>query len=100
MFNMDRMTNTQNSHAWLLDNLHVSMETQFQSCFLVINWCSIIQSQAIRQFVLEEPLTSGCYLSFLEDELPVLLKGVPLHIKQEVWLQQDGTPPPPHLLDK
>jgi hypothetical protein len=37
-------------------------------------------------------LASEHYLCFLEDKLPVLSKDVPLHIRQELWLQQDGAP--------
>jgi len=36
-------------------------------------------------------LTSDNYLRFLELELPVFL-DVPLHIRQELWLQKDGAP--------
>jgi len=39
------------------------------------------------------PLTFESYFRFLEDELPVLL-DVPLHIRRELYLQQDDAPRP------
>jgi hypothetical protein len=68
------------------------METHFQSCFLVNIWCGIIGHQVTWLFVFEEQLTSEYYLCFLEDVLLVLLEAVPIHIRQELWLQQLGTP--------
>jgi hypothetical protein len=47
----------------------------------------------MRPSILEELLTSKFCLPFLEDKLPVLQENVPLHLRQELWLQQDGTPP-------
>jgi len=78
IFNKDGMTNTQNSHVWLLNNSRASMETHFQSRFLVNICCGDIGSQVIRLFVLEEGLTSECYVHFLD---------VPLHIRWELWWQ-------------
>jgi hypothetical protein len=68
-FNRDGITNTWNSHIWSLNNPHASTKTCFQSRFSV--------NQFIRLFVLEE-----LYLCFLEDA-----------VRQELWLQQDGTHP-------
>jgi hypothetical protein len=68
------------------------MEIRFQSHFLVNIWCCIIESQVIRLFLLEEHLTSKHDLHFLEDELP-LLEDVPVHIRQEIWLEQDDAHP-------
>jgi hypothetical protein len=56
-------------------------------------WCGIIGNLLIEPYVFEERLTSERYLRFLEDELSVLLEDVPLHIRRELWLQHDGTPP-------
>jgi hypothetical protein len=88
-FGGDGRTSTRNSHVWSLDNLHTSTETHFQSRFSVNIWCRVFGNQDIGPFVLEERLTSERYLRFLEDELPVLL-GVPLRIRPQPWLQQDG----------
>jgi len=33
------------------------------------------------------------YLNFLLNELPNLLEQVPLSVRKEMWLQQDGAPP-------
>jgi len=88
-FNRDGMTNTRNSHVWSLDNPHAFTKIHFQSRFSVNIWCRVFGNQDIGPFVLEERLTSERYLRFLEDELPVLL-GVPLRIRPQPWLQQDG----------
>jgi hypothetical protein len=50
------------------------METHFHSHFPVNIWCSVIGSEVIWPFVLEEHLISERYFRFLEDELPLLLK--------------------------
>jgi hypothetical protein len=93
VFNMDRITNTRNSHIWSLDNPNASVETNFQSSFSVNIWCGIIANQLIRLSVLEKSLTFKHYLHFLEDLLSVLLDDIPLHIRRELWLQHDGTSP-------
>jgi hypothetical protein len=87
------MTNSWNSQVWSPDDSHTSTETHFQSCSSVDIWCGVIRSQVIRPFVLEECLTSERYLRLLGDELPVLLDVAP-HIRRELWLLQDGAPPP------
>lgn len=33
------------------------------------------------------------YLNFLSNELPILLERVPLNLRKEMWIQQDGAPP-------
>jgi len=73
-FNRRGITNTRNSHVWSLDNPHAPMETHFHSHFPVNIWCSVIGSEVIWPFVLEEHLISERYFRFLEDELPLLLK--------------------------
>jgi hypothetical protein len=66
-------------------------EKHYQSRFSFNIWSGIIEIQLIEPFVLEDRVTSERCLSVLEDELPVLLEDVPLHIRREKWLQQDGT---------
>jgi hypothetical protein len=53
-FNRDEITKTCDLLILLLFNPHISMETYLQSCFFVNIWCSIIENQLIRLFVLEE----------------------------------------------
>jgi hypothetical protein len=89
-FNGDGMTNTWNSHVWSLDDPHASTETHSLSRFSVNVWCGVIGSQVMGPSELEERLTSESYLRFLEDELLMLLDDVPLHIRRELCLQQDG----------
>jgi len=60
----------------------------FRAVFSVNIWCGVFGSQVIGPFVLEERLISERYLRFLEDKLPV--SDVPLHIRRESCLQQDG----------
>jgi hypothetical protein len=60
--NRDKMTNTYNSHVWSFDNPHTFTETHFWSHFSVNIWCVVNGSQIVELFVLEEHLTSECYL--------------------------------------
>jgi hypothetical protein len=62
----------------------------FESRFSVDIWCGAIGSQVIGPFILEERLASDGYLRFLKVELSVLLEDVPLQIRRQLWLQQDG----------
>jgi hypothetical protein len=85
------MSDTWNSHVRSLDNPHSCAKTRFQSRFSVNIWCGVFGSQVIGPFVLEDRLIYERYHRFLEDELP--LSDVPLHIRREPWLRQDGAPP-------
>jgi hypothetical protein len=89
-FNWDGMV-TWSSHVRSFDNPHACANTRFQSRFSVNVWCDVFGSQVIGPSVLEECLISEHYFRFLEDKLPV--SDVPLHIRQEPCLQQDGAPP-------
>ncbi|EFN65845.1 hypothetical protein EAG_02386, partial [Camponotus floridanus] len=40
-----------------------------------------------------ETVTSESYCDLLQNHLPALLEDVPLHIRKEMWFQQDGAPP-------
>jgi hypothetical protein len=81
---------TQEIHVWSYDNPHATKETHFQTRFSVNIWCGITAILLIRPVVLEDRLTSQCYLHFLQKELPLRLENAPLLTRQEVWLQQEA----------
>lgn len=50
----------------------------------------VIDNQLIWLFIIQELLTSADYLLFLENILPILLKEVPLQVRQQHLDTQDG----------
>jgi len=37
-------------------------------------------------------LTGELYSDFLTNTLPILLENIPLNVRENIWLQQDGGP--------
>jgi hypothetical protein len=96
-FNKDGITNTHNSHVWSpqKENPHSITETHFQTHFSVNIWCGITGILLITPFELEDlqsGLTGKLYQHFLQEELPQLSGDVPLDVRPEMCLQQDGAP--------
>jgi len=58
-----------------------------------IEGCGILNYALIGPYFYEGTLTGQHYFDFLENILPSLLENVPLHIRECIWLQQDGSPP-------
>ncbi|EZA47877.1 hypothetical protein X777_15252, partial [Ooceraea biroi] len=92
LFTHNGINNSHNTHVWSYENPHAAESTNFQHRFSVNVWAAIVNEILVGPYILSDRLTGECYLQFLQDNLPGLLKDVPLHIWQNMWLLQDGAP--------
>lgn len=56
-------------------------------------WCGIVGKYLIGPYFFERNLTGQIYLEFLQNDLALLLEDVPIQIRRNLWLQQDGAAP-------
>ena len=92
-FNHDGVNNTHKSHMWADENPHATAESNFQQRFSVNVCCAVLDDQLIGPFILEGRHTGEAYLRFLQEELPRLMKDVPLNKRGYMYFQHDGAPP-------
>lgn len=92
-FGRDGLINLHNEHYWSDENPHVVREQRFQNKFSLNVWAGIIDDHLIGPHFFPPRLNGEVYLNFLRDDLPSLLDDVPLQIRREMWLLQDGAPP-------
>ncbi|EFN64048.1 hypothetical protein EAG_09261, partial [Camponotus floridanus] len=85
--------NKHNMHYWAVENPHWMRSVPFQHRWSLNVWCGIIGDFVIGPYFFEETVTSESYCDLLQNHLPALLEDVPLHIRREMWFQQDGAPP-------
>lgn len=85
--------NKHNMHYWAVENPHWMRSVPFQHRWSLNVWCGIIGDFVIGPYFFEETVTSESYCDLLKNRLPALLEDVPLHIRREMWFQQDGAPP-------
>src|SRR5215510_7817357 len=72
---------------------HETSVTNFQRRFSVNVWCSVLGNKLIGPSVFDNNLTGNTYEAFLRNELPGLLKEIPLTIRSQMYFQHDGAPP-------
>jgi hypothetical protein len=82
--------NRKNTHFWADENPHWKKEIQNQGHFGVNVWCGIVGRYLIGPYFFEQNLTGQIYLEFLQNDLALLLEDIPLQIRRNLWLQQDG----------
>jgi len=92
-FNRNGVNNTHNSHVWADENPHATVDSNFQLCFSVNVWNTVLDDQLIGPFVLEGCLTGEAYLRFLQEKLPRLLEDMPLNKRVRMYFQHVGAPP-------
>lgn len=91
-FKSDGQVNRHNMHYWAAVNPQWMQEVDHQRRWSVNVWCGIIDGRIIGPHFFEASLTGDVYRTFLQEQLPILLEDVPLHIRTHMWLQQDGCP--------
>jgi len=89
-FTRDGINNTQNSHRCSNKNPHAIAEINSQYRFSVNAWCGVIDAQLIGSAVLLNRLKGHAYIDVLQNELPLLLKEVPLAKGMRMVFQHDG----------
>lgn len=92
-FTRDGITNLRNTHQYAYENPHAFVETKHQHRFSLNVWAGIIENHLIGPYFFNGALNGETYLHFLQDVLPLLLEDVPLYIRANMWLLQDGAPP-------
>jgi hypothetical protein len=83
---------TRNSHLWDRDNLHATVESNYQHCISINVWCGVIGDQLIGPYIFPHCLTGNIYVNILQDELPALLEKVSLQTRRQMYYQHDGSP--------
>jgi Helix-turn-helix domain (DUF4817)/Transposase len=91
-FTRSGTNNSRNSHWWSEGNPNAVVEANFQHRFSVNVWAGLLGKHLIGPYIINGRLTAEQYQQFLYEELPILLEDVPLSIRREMWLQQDGAP--------
>jgi hypothetical protein len=75
-FTHNRINNRSNSHPWCHNGSHVTVETNFQHCFSISVWCSMINDMLTGPVTLDNYMTGNNYLDFLQNGLPEQLEVV------------------------
>uniref|UniRef100_A0A2S2PUA8 DUF4817 domain-containing protein n=1 Tax=Schizaphis graminum TaxID=13262 RepID=A0A2S2PUA8_SCHGA len=92
-FNNNGIVNRHNSHYWNGANPFWTRESNAQVRWSTNVWCGIISGYLIGPYFYAGILTGERYLDFLTNTLPILLENIPLNVRENMWLQQDGAPP-------
>lgn len=85
--------NLRNNHIWEIENPHVKRERHFQHEFKINVWCGIIGDHFLGPYEFPHTLNGENYLHFLQNDFINLLEELPLNLRQNMWIMQDGAPP-------
>jgi hypothetical protein len=91
-FTRNSINDAHNSHQWSHDNLHGTLETNFQRCFFIYVWCDMIDDMFTGPTILDDCITRHNYLDYLQAGSPELLEDIPLATLIAMYLQHDGAP--------
>ena len=91
-FTRDGINSAHDSHRWSDKILYATVDRNSQHRLSVNVWCGVIDSQLIGPAVLPNCLIGRAYVDFLKNELPLLLKEVPLAKRMRMVFQHDGAP--------
>lgn len=92
-FNNNGIVNRHNSHYWNGSNPFWTRESNAQVRWSTNVWCGMISGYLIGPYFYTGTLTGERYLEFLTNTLPILLENIPLNVRENMWIQQDGAPP-------
>lgn len=91
-FHNNGLVNGRNYHYYSDTNPHLVVEAHRQNRWSVNVWGGIIGTQIIGPYFINGTLTGQTYYNFLNNEFLELLEDVPLIVRRNMWLQQDGAP--------
>jgi hypothetical protein len=74
------------------ENPQLVTEKHFHARFSANICCGIFRNILTGRFELEDGLAGESYRHFLKEEVLQLLENVPLEVRRQMWLQQDGLP--------
>ena len=92
-FTHDGVKSTRNSHLWDRDNPHGFVESIYQHRFSINVWCGVNGDHLNGPYIFPQLLTGDTYAKVLQDELPALLKNVPLQTRRHMYYQHYGALP-------
>jgi len=92
-FIRDGVNKTRNFNVWDRDNLHGTVEINYQHLYAANLWCDVIGVQLTGPYIFLQNVTGDIYANILQDELPAFLENVPLQTRREMYYQHDGAPP-------
>lgn len=92
-FRSNGEVNRHNMRYWAYDNPHWMREVDNQRYWTLNTWCGIIGNVIVGPHFFDGTLTGAVYNDFLINTLPALLMELPIQIRQNMWLLQDGAPP-------
>ena len=85
--------NRHNMHYWANENPRWMKTVPFQHPWSVNCWWGIVGDHVIGPYFFEGRLTGQIYANFLQNVLPQLMEGVPLHVRMNMWMQRRYTTP-------
>jgi len=91
-FTNNGVINKQNNRYWDDKNPHWTFETNIQSVWRTNVWYGLIDSKFIGPFLYCRTLNGRRYFNFLLNELPIMLDGIPLAVRENSIFQHDGGP--------
>uniref|UniRef100_V5G8C7 Transposase n=1 Tax=Anoplophora glabripennis TaxID=217634 RepID=V5G8C7_ANOGL len=92
-FHNNGSPNSRNNHYYADSNPHLTRPRNFQNRWTLNVWGGILGDRVIGPHFFNGTLNGEMYHHFLINDLPILLENVPLNVRQNLWLQQDGAPP-------
>ncbi|XP_070522362.1 uncharacterized protein [Cardiocondyla obscurior] len=93
LFTPNGIFNSKNFILWAHDNPRAVRQGAFQYRWALNVWAGVIADRVIGPYFFPARLNGEIYANFLQNELPVLLEDLPLQMRVDLILQQDGAPP-------
>lgn len=84
-----------NCRYWSQTNPRWMRQTRSQKRFGVNVWCGIINGYIVGPYLYHDNLTGARYLDFLQNDLQLLLRNLPVQL-DTMWFHQDGAGPHNH----
>ena len=85
--------NSHNMHYWANENPRWMRTVPFQHPWSVNCWCGIVGDHVIGPYLFEVRLTGQVYANFMQNRLSQLMEDVPLHVRMNMWIEDDGASP-------
>lgn len=90
------VVNYHNLHVWSHENPYEIRPSSFQHEFSFNIWLGVLHNTICGPYFLPHRLNSVLFLQFLENDLHELMDNVlddlPLHLRDNQWIQMDGAP--------
>ena len=85
--------NRHNMHYCANGNPRWMRTVSFQHPWSFNCWRGIVGDHVIGPYLFEGRLTGQVYTNFLQNVLPQLMEDDPLHVRMNMWMQNDAAPP-------